>query len=151
MPAVEIILPRSDFGQLTLLRPEAFWKTALNSANGRPSRWAAGGTIGFIVGRSKPPNGIKLRDIVDVIDDKPLFDEKRLEFFKWIADYYICPLGAVVKAAHPSGLGSMSMKRTVALTEAGIRALEGEKAKEVEKTVLRALSMGGAMTLEKTV
>lgn len=106
-------------------------------------------TIGFIVGVSKPPEGVNLRDIVDVIDDKPLFDEKRLEFFKWIADYYICPLGAVIRAAHPSGLGSMSMKRKVSLTEAGSGALDSGKVSAREKTVLLALSMGGRMTFEK--
>ncbi len=106
-------------------------------------------TIGFIIGSSKPPEGIKLRDIFDVIDSEPLFDGKRLEFFKWIANYYICPLGAVLKAAHPSGLGSMSVKRTVGLTETGQKATDSGKISESERTILRALSAGGRMTLEK--
>lgn len=105
-------------------------------------------TIGFVTKLSpKPPEGIKLRDIIDVIDDEPLFDEKRLEFFKWIADYYICPLGAVLKAAHPSGLGSMRVKRKASLTDNGKDALEKGAFTQREETVLRALSTGN-MSLE---
>ncbi|WP_462137110.1 replication restart helicase PriA [Candidatus Mycalebacterium sp.] len=105
-------------------------------------------TIGFVIGSSEPPEGIYLRDIIDVIDDGPLFDETRLEFFKWIADYYICPLGAVAKAAHPSGLGSMSVRRKIAITEAGKTALKKSKLSGNDKTILRALE-SGEMTLEK--
>ncbi len=110
-------------------------------------------TIGFIIGSSPPPEGITLRDIIDVVDDEPLFDTKRLEFFKWIADYYICPLGAVIRAAHPSGLGSMRLKRKVVLTEPGKTALEKGKVSGIDETILRALAAGGAsggeITFEK--
>ena len=54
-------------------------------------------TIGFIVGPGEPPPGIELRDMLDIIDDEPLFDEKRLEFLKWAADYYMTSLGIVLK------------------------------------------------------
>ncbi len=105
-------------------------------------------TIGFVLGSSAPPEEVKLRDILDVIDEEPLFNEKRLEFFKWIADYYISPLGAVVKAAYPSGLGSMSVRRKIALTETGGTALEKGEVPKNDETVLRTLS-SGEMTLEK--
>lgn len=146
MPAIEVVLPG-------LISDSFYYSVPAHLKNnaelGRRATVPLGNrrTIGFIIGSSKPPEGVNLRDIIDVIDDEPLFDEKRLEFFKWIADYYICPLGAVVKAAHPSGLGSMSVKRKVSLTEAGKEALNAGTAPE--KTVLRALSAGGGMTFEK--
>ncbi|MGE3522828.1 MAG: hypothetical protein AB7I96_08180, partial [Candidatus Dadabacteria bacterium] len=34
-------------------------------------------TIGFIVGFGEPPPDIKLKDVIDIIDDEPLFDEAR--------------------------------------------------------------------------
>ena len=41
---------------------------------------------------------------MDILDEHPLFPESEISFFKWISDYYIHPLGDVIKAALPSGL-----------------------------------------------
>ena len=46
-----------------------------------------------------------LRDVADVLDDAPAFDEDALAFFRWIARYYHAPLGEVVRTALPSALG----------------------------------------------
>lgn len=40
--------------------------------------------LGFTVGFGKPPEGLTLREIIDIVDEEPLFDEKRLEFLNWI-------------------------------------------------------------------
>ncbi len=56
--------------------------------------------LGFIVNISRPPMGITLKKIKDIVDEEILFDKGRLEFYKWISKYYITPLGLVLKAAH---------------------------------------------------
>ena len=61
--------------------------------------------LGFIVGLGKPPEGLALREIIDIVDEDPLFDERRLDFLRWVSNYYLTSLGIVLKAAHPGGLG----------------------------------------------
>ncbi|MGO1751577.1 MAG: replication restart helicase PriA [Psychroflexus sp.] len=40
--------------------------------------------------------------IEDVIDEKPIVTHSQLQFFEWIASYYLCRLGEVLRAALPS-------------------------------------------------
>jgi primosomal protein N' (replication factor Y) len=46
----------------------------------------------------------KLRDILEVLDDAPVLDAELLELCRWVADYYVAPLGVVLRAALPPGL-----------------------------------------------
>jgi primosomal protein N' (replication factor Y) len=61
---------------------------------------------GFIVRRTDKIDFApeKLRDILDVLDATPLFDASRLELAQWIADYYLCGLGEVLRTMLPPGL-----------------------------------------------
>ncbi|WP_277044809.1 replication restart helicase PriA [Prevotella multiformis] len=47
---------------------------------------------------------IVYRDIVDVLDGAPMLLPRQLRLWRWIADYYMSPIGEVYKAALPSGL-----------------------------------------------
>jgi len=51
-----------------------------------------------------PPSGRKARTIERVLDPFPLVSSVQLKFWTWIADYYMCNLGEVMKAALPAGL-----------------------------------------------
>lgn len=42
------------------------------------------------------------KDILTIIDDRPIVTNHQLKFWKWIAQYYMCTLGDVYKAALPS-------------------------------------------------
>ncbi len=44
------------------------------------------------------------KDVLVVVDNTPTVSKHQLEFWKWIASYYMCTLGEVFKAALPSGL-----------------------------------------------
>lgn len=46
----------------------------------------------------------EVKDVADVLDDRPMLLDSQLKLWHWIADYYMCPLGEVYKAALPSGL-----------------------------------------------
>ncbi len=50
------------------------------------------------------PQTFETKDILQVIDSKPLVNETQLKFWEWMADYYMCSLGEVMVAALPSGL-----------------------------------------------
>lgn len=45
-----------------------------------------------------------LRDIISVLDPKPMLLPQQFKLWTWIADYYMSPIGEVYKAAMPSGL-----------------------------------------------
>lgn len=61
---------------------------------------------------SNTPQGIELKAIMEVLDEMPVVNEQQFRFWQWIASYYICPLGDVMKAALP---GAMKPKDEKAL------------------------------------
>jgi len=105
-------------------------------------------SIGFVVGSDEPPPDLKLRNIIDVIDEESLFDERRLEFLKWIADYYMTSLGIVLKASHPGGLG-VSLKRVIKITRGGENAIFKERLTDHEALVLNTIINAGEITSQK--
>ena len=50
------------------------------------------------------PKGYDIKEILCPLDDKPILKHPQIEFWQWIADYYLCSMGEVYKAAVPSGL-----------------------------------------------
>ena len=53
----------------------------------------------------KPNIGVKnIKCIYSVLDDIPMLLPQQLKLWQWIADYYMCPLGDIYKAALPAGL-----------------------------------------------
>ncbi|MBT1071213.1 replication restart helicase PriA [Pelotalea chapellei] len=52
----------------------------------------------------------KLKEILDVLDDEELWTKKELEFFRWIASYYMHPLGEVLRTALPAGINLQTRK-----------------------------------------
>lgn len=53
---------------------------------------------------SKPPEGITINEILDVLDEQFMVTEMQMQFWEWIADYYMCTVGEVYRASLPSGL-----------------------------------------------
>lgn len=52
----------------------------------------------------KPSDVASFKDIVEVLDAAPLILHPQIKFWQWIADYYMCAVGDVYKAAVPAGL-----------------------------------------------
>jgi primosomal protein N' (replication factor Y) len=50
------------------------------------------------------PEGVHIKDILQVIDVEPVLLDSQLRLWQWIAEYYMSPIGEVYKAALPSGL-----------------------------------------------
>ncbi|MBR1519390.1 MAG: primosomal protein N' [Prevotella sp.] len=47
---------------------------------------------------------MKWRDILHVVDDAPVLLPEQLRLWRWIADYYMAPLGDVYNVAMPAGM-----------------------------------------------
>ena len=52
----------------------------------------------------REPRGYDVKEILSTLDEKPILRHPQLDFWQWIADYYLCSMGEVYKAAVPSGL-----------------------------------------------
>lgn len=53
---------------------------------------------------NQQPKGIETKEILEVLDQTPIVNEQQFAFWQWIANYYMCPLGDVMKAALPGAL-----------------------------------------------
>ena len=91
---------------------------------------------GFIVGlTTEPPAaGIKVKELVQVLDDRPFRDERFLEFTGRLSAEFLSSWGEVLQASLPPSL-ALRTKTTVSLTESG-RARLGKKGLGPKERVL---------------
>ena len=50
------------------------------------------------------PQGYEVKDIAVKLDGDAIVRHPQLKFWNWVADYYLCTPGEVMKAAMPAGL-----------------------------------------------
>lgn len=105
----------------------------------------AGQAVGYVVGFcDEAPSG-NLKDIIEIMDDEPLFDERDLEFFRWASVYYCYPLGLTIQTALPQGLG-IRFDRTAELTDSGRVRAAGSPAKpSCDERILHELAAHGSL------
>ena len=48
------------------------------------------------------PESVKVRDILQIVDDTPIVTAEQLKLWEWLSSYYMCTLGEVMAAALPS-------------------------------------------------
>ena len=48
------------------------------------------------------PETYDAKDILQILDDKPIVTELQLKHWEWVSNYYMCGIGDVYKAALPS-------------------------------------------------
>ncbi len=51
-----------------------------------------------------PPEGFEIKPIEALLDSEPIVTPMQLRLWEWIASYYLCTVGEVMKAALPTGL-----------------------------------------------
>ena len=66
---------------------------------------------GYLLGDAEAPGAGELKEVLEVLDEEPLFTAAELEFYRWIAGYYLHPLGEVIKMALPAGINLVSRYR----------------------------------------
>ncbi|MEP6619192.1 MAG: primosomal protein N' [bacterium] len=103
MPLIDVALALPLFRTFTYRVPDdATGSTSVGSRVLVPFR--NGKEIGVVVGMSEPRDGIKYKEIISAPDDAPVMDEPMLALCKWIAEYYVSPLGVVLRSALPAAL-----------------------------------------------
>ena len=105
MSYADIILPLPLSGYFTYAVPAAMQNSMVSGMRvlvpfGRNKFYVG------IVARlhEQKPDGYVVKDIAQVIDQTPVLLESQFRLWKWIADYYMSPIGEVYKAALPAGL-----------------------------------------------
>lgn len=88
---------------------------------------------------------IEIKEVISVLDRNPVVTLLQLNLWKWIAEYYICSLGEVMKAALPSGL-KMESETLVAANE---DFEEVEPLKKTELAVMENLSSSKQTSIEE--
>ncbi|OGP87527.1 MAG: primosomal protein N' [Deltaproteobacteria bacterium RBG_16_48_10] len=89
----------------------------------------------------RPPEGLeeKLREVEDLLDEAPLIDSQMLRFYRWISDYYLYPLGEVIKTGLPPGL-HLKSELLLSLTQDGITSFLQGKSDPLQEKVFREIT-----------
>jgi len=88
------------------------------------------------------------KSVFSVLDDEPLFGPRELQFYQWIARYYLASVGEVLRTALP---GSMNVRsfRAVRILPQGMLALKhGLFLTGHEADILGHVGQGGRMTVQ---
>ena len=98
----------------------------------------------------KPPKGVeeKLREVEDLLDEAPLIDPQMLRFFRWISDYYLYPLGEVIKTGLPPGL-QLKSELILGLTQDGMESLARGGLEPFQEKVFKEIARCGKVSLKK--
>lgn len=91
------------------------------------------------------PEGYETKAIESILDKIPPITKEQIDFWQWMADYYMCSIGEVMKAALPSGL-KMENKAKVMLNQSYVG---GELLKNKEAEVYMYLSDGRAQEIKQ--
>src|SRR5271167_2778074 len=77
---------------------------------------------GIVIELHDRPPQVKTKKVIEALDLSPVLDEQLLKLGKWIADYYLAPVGEVFRTMLPL---SAEFKRTITyrITDGGQMAL----------------------------
>ncbi len=93
---------------------------------------------GYVLGEAAADQQLKIKPILDLLDEVPFFPPTMIPFFRWIADYYLHPIGDVIRTALPAGV-NVTETAVGTLTAAGRAALLDGRADETEQAALKLL------------
>ncbi|HJX34704.1 MAG TPA: DEAD/DEAH box helicase, partial [Desulfatiglandales bacterium] len=79
--------------------------------------------IGYIINKDLGTIDEGTKDILDVLDQEPIFKANLVPFFQWMADYYLFPIGLLIQSALPSGM-NLTQFKAGRITRAGLTAME---------------------------
>ena len=105
MSYADIILPLPLDGYFTYAVPQQLTGSVCEGMRvlvpfGRNKQY-----VGIVASlHDRKPEGYEVKDILQLMDDRPILLPVQLQLWQWIADYYMSPIGEVYKAALPAGL-----------------------------------------------
>lgn len=102
---------------------------------------------GIIVAKHNEPisNNVSIKDAICFLDDSPIVTKEQLQLWQWIADYYMCTLGEVMRAALPTAL-RLESETHIAINPDYITL---ERLSQTQQHILDILSDGKEKTLDE--
>ena len=94
---------------------------------------------GYILGFCKKIHQEEIKTVLDILDEASLFPSSMIPFFRWIADYYLHPIGDVIKCALPGGL-NVCDDHIVTIKTKGEQALVKNSVTPLESEILNLLT-----------
>lgn len=82
------------------------------------------------------PTAYEAKDINQILDNSPIVNEMQLQLWQWIASYYMCTLGDVMRAALPS---AFILESETIITKSKNKAIDESTLKDDEFLVYEAL------------
>jgi primosomal protein N' (replication factor Y) len=93
---------------------------------------------GYVLEETENKDDKEIKAILDILDDNPLFPPSMIHFFKWISDYYMHPVGEVIKTALPGGLNLYEVSNLF-ITDKGKEARDKKRPASSEERILSLL------------
>jgi len=105
--------------------------------------------VGYLLALGEGDAG-QLKPISRVLDAAPLFPEQMVAFYRRVADYYLSPIGSVVRTALPAGLSGTGQAPSI-LRETYFQATEqeGEPRGQLQREILARVRQTGEVALNK--
>jgi primosomal protein N' (replication factor Y) len=73
---------------------------------------------GFVLGEAAADDNLALKPLLGVMDEVPVFPGTMIPFFHWVSDYYMHPIGEVIRTALPTGI-TVSERTMIQATSLG--------------------------------
>ena len=102
---------------------------------------------GYVLGFHAEVDIEDVKDIIDVLDDLPLFSKDDLIFYRWVSNYYFSTLGEVIKTALPKGIDIETIQ-TLSITEKGAGFLASSDDNSLPCQVLKEILQNKGVTLK---
>lgn len=120
---VEVVFPlpfRKAFTYSVPKELEEFVKVGVRAVAPFGKRTLTGFIVNIPASTSLKKDEVK--SISDILDDKPIFTNKSIKFYEWLADYYLCSLGEALKLLVPQGT-EVETKRKIVVDKGFVQEL----------------------------
>lgn len=107
MLRVEVIIPLALEGLFSYLVPEELLREAPDFGVGCRVVVPFGGKryyTGMVFSLWEDEEGGSYKQVEQILDARPILSTETLRLWQWMAYYYCCPIGSVLRDALPSGL-----------------------------------------------
>ena len=100
----DVILPLPLYSTFTYRIPDVMGDVKIGSRVLVPFGRKKYYTAIVVLVHHNEPKEYAVKEILSLLDENPILRHPQLKFWSWIADYYLCSPGEVLKAAVPAGL-----------------------------------------------
>jgi primosomal protein N' (replication factor Y) len=137
---VEIIFPLPFRNTFTYSVPAEF-KSLAKVGSRAVAPFGRRVLTGFIVNTSEITEvKDKIKPILDIPDERPIFTKKALNFYTWLSDYYLSSPGEALKLGVPPGIETESKRKIIIDSDFCSKLLQKEKKDTLRRKILEILS-----------